>query len=149
MGHVSFFLLRRPTSWSSPPFVILGDIHYGLLANYDCKDSAPPQSQPDTRDRLGRSSQDRDSHQQETGPLFIPHLPRLHESFHVRGEDDSNMTTIPTQKRLTLQILNHWRPFQVFQQTFSVSHRSEHLLLRKQEHVTTEEDSVLRTELGD
>ena len=33
--------LKASSSWSSPPLVLLRDIHNGLLAKYDCKDSAP------------------------------------------------------------------------------------------------------------
>jgi hypothetical protein len=31
--------LKDPSTWSSPPLVLLQDIHDGLLANYDCKDT--------------------------------------------------------------------------------------------------------------
>jgi hypothetical protein len=75
---------------------------------------------------FGHSSQDGDSQQQETGPLLIPQLNRLNEAFLVRGEDASNMPTIPTQKRITTQILKHWRPFEVLQEALAVSRRAEH-----------------------
>ena len=83
--------LKDPSSWSSPPLVLLCDIHNGLLANYDCKDSAPPPAQPGARARPGRISQDRVSQQQEAAPLFLPQLNRLHEASIVRGEDASNV----------------------------------------------------------
>ena len=35
--------LKDASSWSSPPLVLLRDIHSDLLVQYDCKDSAPPQ----------------------------------------------------------------------------------------------------------
>ena len=63
-------------------------------ADYDRQD-VHPQSQPGVRARVRRSSQDGDSQQQEAGPLFLPQLNSLHEAFHVRGEDASNMPTIP------------------------------------------------------
>ena len=34
--------LKDPSTWSSPPRVLLRDIHDGLLAKYDCKDTMPP-----------------------------------------------------------------------------------------------------------
>jgi hypothetical protein len=105
--------LRESGCWSSRPRVLLCDIHSGLVANYDCKDSAPPQSEPGGRARVGHSSQDGDSQQQEAGPLLLPQLNRLNAAFLVRGEDASNMPTIPTQTRITTQILKHWRPFEV------------------------------------
>jgi hypothetical protein len=135
-------------SWSSTPLVLLRDIHNGLLANYECKDTVPPQPQSDTRARVGRSSQDGDSQQQEAGPLLPKHT-RISEAYHVCGEDDSNMTTIPSQHRVTMQILEHWQPFQDLKLTFAVSCRAEQLRLRMQQRiVATVEDSV-RTEMGD
>jgi hypothetical protein len=35
--------LPDSASWSSPPLVLLRDIHNGVLANYDCKDTVLPQ----------------------------------------------------------------------------------------------------------
>jgi hypothetical protein len=40
-------------SSSSPPLVFLRAIHATLVADYDCKDSAPPQSQPGAGTRAG------------------------------------------------------------------------------------------------
>ena len=34
--------LKDTSSWSSPPLVVLRDIHNGLLANHDYKDSSLP-----------------------------------------------------------------------------------------------------------
>jgi hypothetical protein len=56
------------SSWSSPPLVLLRDIHNGLIANCDCKDTATPESQPGARVRVGLSSQDGVSQQQEAAP---------------------------------------------------------------------------------
>ncbi len=53
--------LQDSASWSPPPLVLLHGMHNGLLADYDCKDTAPPQSQPDTGARVGRSQQDGDA----------------------------------------------------------------------------------------
>ncbi len=50
-------------SWSSPPLVLLRDIHQDLLANYDCKDTAPPPAQPGKEARVGRNQQDGDAEQ--------------------------------------------------------------------------------------
>jgi hypothetical protein len=65
----------------------------------------------------------------------------LHEVYHVRGEDDSNMTTIPSQHRVTMQILEHWQPFQDLKLTLSVLRRAEQLRLRTEQRiVATVED---------
>ena len=141
-------LLQDSDSWSSPPLVLLRDIHSHLITNCDCKDTSTPQSQPDARARVGRSQQDGDSKQQETNPLFLPHLTKFHETYHVWGEDSSNMTNIPFQHRVTMQILKHWQPFWDLKLTFAVSHRAEQLYLHTQQYIiTTDEDSVLRTEM--
>jgi hypothetical protein len=66
----------------------------------------------------------------------------------VRGEDTSNVATIPAQNRLTHQILHHFQQFKDLKETFAVSHRAEQLcLLTKQRVVATVEESVLRTEM--
>jgi hypothetical protein len=62
--------LKDPFSWSSSPLVLLRDIQNGLLAIYDCKNSAPPPVQPGARARPGRDSQDGVSQQEEADPLF-------------------------------------------------------------------------------
>ncbi len=53
--------LKDPSTWSSPPLVLLHDIHDGLLGKYDCKDTVPPQSQSGARARIGLSQQDGDA----------------------------------------------------------------------------------------
>ena len=68
----------------------------------------------------------------------------------MRGEDASNMPTIPTQHRVTQQIIKRWQPFHDLRKTFVVSRRAERLRLRTQQRIiATAEDSVLRTDMGD
>ena len=61
----------------------------------------------------GLSSQDGASQQQEDTSFNVPQINRLHEVYIVRGEDDSNgvVTAIPSQYKVTLQILKMWSPF--------------------------------------
>ena len=64
--------LKDPSSWSSPPLVLLRDIQDGLLPKYDYKDRAPPSrdpGQPGARTRPPNDSQDGVS-QWETVPLL-------------------------------------------------------------------------------
>jgi hypothetical protein len=89
--------LKDSSSWSSP-LVLVRDIHNGLLANYDCKDSAPPPVQPGVRACPGRDSQDGVS-QQEAAPLFLPQLDRLNEANIMRGEDTSNFAVAARPRR--------------------------------------------------
>ena len=110
----------------------------------------PPPAQPGARARPARDSQDGldGASQQEAAPLFLPQLNQLHELSFVRGEDASNVVAIPTQHRVTQQILSRWQPFKDLKQTFAVSRRAEQLRLRVQQRViATVEDSALRTEM--
>ena len=94
----------------------------------------------------GPTSQDGASQQHGATPLFIPQLNHLSTQAILRGEDASEAgPTIPTQHRLTHQILQHWQPFRDLKQTFAVSRRAEQLRLRVQQRVVaTTDDSVLR-----
>jgi hypothetical protein len=53
----------------------------------------------------------------------------LYETYIVWGEDDSNVTVIPAQNRLTHQILIMWQSFKGLKQTFVVSCRVEQIRL--------------------
>ena len=50
--------LKDASSWSSPPLVLLRDIHSDLLVKYGYKDSVSPPVLPGVRVRPGRVSQD-------------------------------------------------------------------------------------------
>jgi hypothetical protein len=51
--------LRDSSSWSSPPLVLLRDIHANLIAKYDCKEvCAPSQSQDNVGASARLSAQD-------------------------------------------------------------------------------------------
>jgi hypothetical protein len=66
--------LKDSSTWSSPPLVLLRDIHDGLLSKYDWKDSVSPQVQPGVRARPAHDSQDGldGVSQEEAAPLFLP-----------------------------------------------------------------------------
>ena len=60
------------------------------------------------------------------------------------------MPNIPSQHRVTMQILKHCEPFRDLKLTFAVSRRAEQLRLRMwQSIVATVENSVLRTDWSD
>ncbi len=112
----------------------------------------PSQSQVNVGASGGLSSQDGVSQQQETAPLSIQQLNRLIEASFVRDESsvsNAAVTVIPSQYRVTQQILSHWQPFRDLKLMFSGSRRAEQLTLRSQQLiVATVEDSVLRTEMA-
>ncbi len=97
--------LRDSSSWSSPPLILLRDIHSKLLNQFDCKEvcvSSP--SQVNAGASGGLSSQDVVPQQQEADPLCIPKLNRLIEASFVRDENSASkvdVTEIPSQHRVT------------------------------------------------
>jgi hypothetical protein len=59
------------------------------------------------------------------------------------------MLTIPSQNKVTQQIISPWQPFEDLKQAFTVSRLAEQLHLRSQQRIiATAEDSVLRTEMA-
>jgi hypothetical protein len=117
--------LRDSSSWSSPPLVLLRDIHSKLLTQYDCKEvCAQSQSQvnvgtgsgPNSQSQVNMgagprpNSQDGISHLQETVPPSLPQLNRLVDSSFVCHEtsvSNADVTVIPSQLQVTKQILLH------------------------------------------
>ncbi len=146
--------LRDSSSWSSPPLVLLRDIHSKLLTQFDCKEvCASSPSQVNAGAGARPSSQDGVSQQQETASLSLPELNRLIEASFVRDESSASnadvTTAIPAQSRVTQQILSHWQPFRDLKLMFAGSRRAEQLSLRSQQRVVaTVEESVLKTEMA-
>jgi hypothetical protein len=126
-------------------------MHSKLLTQYDCKEvCAPSQSQVHVGASGGISFQDGVPQQQEAALLSIPQLNRLIEASYVQDESsasNASVTTIPSQQRITQQILSHWQPFRDLKLMFSGSRRAEQLSLRSR-IVATVEDCVLRTEMA-
>jgi hypothetical protein len=121
--------------------MLLRDIHAKLIDQYDCKEvCAPSPSQVNAGAIGGLSSQDNIPQQQETATLTLPQLNRLIEDSIVRDESsDSNadVTAIPSQLRVTQQILCHWQPFQALCVMFAGSHWAEQLSLHSQQRIVS------------
>jgi hypothetical protein len=70
----------------------------------------------------------------------------------VRDESsasNADVAAIPSQLKVTQQILSHWQPFLDLRLMFAGSRLAEQLSLRSQQRiVATFEDSVLRTEMA-
>jgi hypothetical protein len=165
--------LRDSSSWSSPPLVLLRDIHSYLIDQYDCKEEVCAQSQSQVNVGTGAgpssqsqvnigsgprpSSQDGVPQKQETATLMFPQLNRLIEVSFVRDESSASnfdVTVIPSQFKVTKQILLHWQPFRCdirdLKLKYVGSRQTEQLSLRSQQRVvTTVEESVLKTEMAD
>jgi hypothetical protein len=78
---------------------------------------------------------------------------RLVEASFVRDESsasNADVTVIPSQLKVTKQILLHWKPFRDLNLKYVGSRQTEQLSLHSQQRVvTTVEESVLKTEMGD
>ena len=112
----------------------------------------PSQSQVNAGASAGLSSQDGVSQQQETTSLSLPQLNRLIEASFVRDESsasNADVTVIPSQFKVTKQILLHWQPFRDIKLKYVGSRQAEQLSLRSQQRiVATVEESVLKTEMA-
>ena len=133
--------------------MLLRDIHSNLTTQYDCKEvCALSQSQGNVGASARLSSQDGVSQQQEAGPLSIPQLNCLHEASFARDESSASnagVAAIPSQLKVTKQILLHWQPFRDLKLKYVGSRQAEQLSLRSQQRiVATVEESVLRTEMS-
>jgi hypothetical protein len=145
--------LRDSSSWSSPPLMILRDIHSKFIDQYDCKEvCVPSPSHGDAGAGARLRSQDGVSQQQETASLSLPQVNHLIEVSFVRDESSASnvdVTALPSQHRVTNQILSHWQSFTHLKLMFAGAHRAEQLSLHSHQRVvTTVEDSVLRTEMA-
>ena len=85
-------------------------------------------------------------------PLSLPWLDHLFEASFARDESSASnagVAAIPSQLKVTKQILLHWQPFRDLKLKFVGSRRHEQLSSRSQQRiVATVEESVLRTEIA-
>ncbi len=83
--------------------------------------------------------------------MSLPQLNRLYEASFARDESspsNAGVAAIPSQFKITQQILKNWQPFRDLKLQFVGSHRQEQLSSRCQQRVVaTVEESVLRTEM--
>jgi hypothetical protein len=130
--------------------MLLRGIHSKLIAQYDFKEVCAP-SQSQVNAGAGDIAPRMVCFAAVGGyPLSIPQLNCLHEASFVRNQTsafNAAVTVIPSQHRVSLQMLSHWQPFQDLKLMFAC--RAELLTLRsRQRIVATVEDSVLRTEMA-
>jgi hypothetical protein len=150
--------------------MLLRDIHSKLLDQYGCKEEVCTQSQsqvnvgtgtgPSSQSQVNIGAGPRPSsqddgvpQQQETAALMLPELNHLIEDSFVRDESsvsNADATAVPSQHRVSQQILSHWKSFQDLKLMFAGSRRTEQLSLRSlQRVVATVEESVLEMEMTD
>jgi len=158
--------LRDSSSWASPPLVLLRDIHSKLITQYDCKEVCA-QSQSQVNEGAGAgsssqsqvnigagprpSSQDGVSQLQDPVPLSLPQVNRLVEASFVRDESSASnddVTAVPSQFKVTKQILLHWQPFRDLKLKYVGSRQAEQFISRSKQYVVASvEESVLQTEM--
>jgi hypothetical protein len=89
---------------------------------------------------------------QKKYPLSLPQLNCLHEASFARDESSTSndgVAAIPSQLKVTQQILLHWQPFRDLKLQFVGSRRQEQLSSRCQQRVVvTVGESVLRMEIS-
>ncbi len=71
--------------------------------------------------------------QQEAVPLVLAQLNRLYEASFARDESSpssAGVTAVPSQFKITQQILKHWQPFRDLNLQFVGSRRQEQLSSR-------------------
>jgi hypothetical protein len=109
------------SSWSSPPLVLLRDIHSKLFAQYNCKEEVCEQSQSQVNVGAGAgpssqsqvnigagprpTSQDGVSQLQESAPLSLPQLNRLIQASFVWDESSASKLML-LSFLLSLRLLN-------------------------------------------
>ena len=110
------------------------------------------QSQVNVGASVRLRSQDGVYQQQQAAPLSLPQLNRLFEVSFARDENsvsNAGVVVIPSQFKVTQQILFHWQPFRDLKLNFAASRRPEQLILRSQQRiVATIEEAVLRMEMA-
>jgi hypothetical protein len=101
--------------------------------------------------RPQRNSQDGVPQEQETAPLSLPQLDHLYEASFARDEtsvSNTGVAAIPSQFKVTQQVLLKWQPFRDLKLKFVGSRRQEQLSSYcLQDVVATVEESVVRTEM--
>ncbi len=101
-------------------------------------ETAPSQSQVNVGASATLYSQDDVSQQQGAAPLSLPQLNLLFETSFVWDESsasNADVAAIPSQHKLTQQILSHWQPFLDLKLMFVGSRCDEQLSLRSQQRI--------------
>jgi len=152
------------------PLCQLKQMHEDMLQHYDCTDQ-PAAAQPappfgaggSAAENAGANPQPQPAGSQDNchGKLVLPQLNRLHEAFKrnqvsrpasSRSQDQQptrGPNPIPSQRRLTQQLTQHWPQFKAlrlhYASTRSEDQRQLHL---PQKHKATVPESSLRVEMN-
>jgi hypothetical protein len=120
--------LKDASSWSSPPLLLLRDIHSRLLTQYECKEVCALSQSQVGGVSVRPTFQNDIPQQQEAAQLSLPELNRLFEASFVRDESfasTADVAVIPSQNKVTAQILSHWQPFIALKLSYAGSRRAQ------------------------
>jgi hypothetical protein len=160
--------IQDPTTWSVPSLRTLKHLHETLLQDYDCTEQ-PVANQPAQPSDAGGSAAANAgapppppparAQDVSSGTLVLPQLNRLHEAYKRRQDalpasstsQDLQPTAsgpIPSQRRLTQQLIAHWPQFKALRQRYAGTRFEEQRMLHMpQKHKATVPDSTLRMEM--
>jgi hypothetical protein len=148
----------------------INQMHEDLLQHCDCTDQqAAAQPAPQSgaggsaAENAGANPQPQPAGSQDTGhgKLVLPQLNRLHEAFkrsqvsHPASSSSQDQkptrrpSPIPSQRRLTQQITQHWPQFKALRQHYASTRFEEQRQLHlPQKHKATVPESILRVEMN-
>jgi hypothetical protein len=161
--------LQDPATWSISPLCMLKHLHAALLQDYDCTEQ-PVAHQPalplgagcSTAANAGTPPPLPPARSQDTcsGTLVLPQLNLLHEAYKRRqvappvssnSQDQQPPASgpIPSQRRLTQQLTEHWPQFKILRQRYAGTRFAEQRQLHMpQKHKATVPDSALGMEMN-
>ena len=114
------------------PLLLFHEIHSKFLTQYECKEVyVASQSQFNVGPSTRLSSQNGVSQHQKTTPISLPQLDLLHESSFV-SVVNADVVVIPSQYRVTQEILIHYQSFRDLKLMFTGSGHVEQLILCSQ-----------------
>ncbi len=160
--------IQDPTTWSVPSLRTLKHLHETLLQDYDCTEQ-PVANLPAQPSAAGGNAaanagappppQSALAQDASSGTLVLPQLNRLHEAYKRRQDalpasstsQDLQPTAsgpIPSQLRLTQQLIAHWPQFKALRQRYTGTRFEEQRMLHlPQKHKDMVQDSTLRVEM--
>ena len=142
--------LTDPDTWRAPNLDRLKQLREVLIRDYKCAD--PPADAPSSQQQQPppppQQQQQRQRQQsQDNGVLVLALLDQLASASAPSA--DKTVTTVPTQRRLTRQIVQNHAPFVALRQANQQTHLGEQRLLQSsQKYPAVADTSVLRGEMA-
>jgi len=137
--------LTDPATWHAPTLTRLRDIHTLLLSTYQCQHAPAPASPAPSQPAPPPSSQP--SASPPTGVLVLAQLHQLASNAQPSSAVQI-VTSLPTQRRLTRQLVQHHPPFITLRSLHLQNRPGEQQKLQTaQKYRAVADDSALRGEM--